>query len=253
MRKKPVIEIVDAVVTRNGTPILCGVSMCVDAGECVAITGPNGAGKTTLLTLINGFSKVSRGCIRVLGLSPSGGGRVHLRRQIGYVAQVQQLDSRMPITVRESVMTGVYGRLGWKKKPRRQDHELVDTVLERFGLIPLAHHPLGTLSGGEMRRAAIARAWVQDPAILLLDEPTSSLDGQARENIEQVILSAWQEGGKTILWVTHDPESFVAWGISTIHMSSGRIVQDGRYCRSLMSARGGVLDDWQRPEVAGVT
>ncbi len=224
--KEVIIDIRDAYVSYNGSAALDGVSLQVRAGESIVLRGPNGAGKTTLLTTINGFTPLLAGSIRVFGLTPGGRTVLEVRRRIGYVAQVQAFDPRMPISVRESVMTGVYGRLGWRRRVSSSTHGAVNDTLERLGLSALASRPLGHLSGGEQRRTMIARALVQEPDILLLDEPTASLDDHTRADICSVIDELNREKGLTVLWVTHDLDTLPASCMRVLRMQRGRILTD---------------------------
>ena len=106
---------------------------------------------------------------------------------MGYVAQVAAIDRRMPISVREVVMIGRYGRLGLFRRPAQHDWQLVDEALEMVGMAHLAHRPIGHLSGGEQQRVAIARCLAQEPNIFLLDEPTASLDWKAQTEILELV------------------------------------------------------------------
>lgn len=222
------IDIQRACVAYRETPALNEVSLQVRAGESVVLLGPNGAGKTTLLTAINGFTPLASGSIRVLGYAPRGREALEVRRRAAYVAQAQSVDPRMPITLRESVMTGLYGRLGWRRAVSPQAHAAVDALFERLHLSDLAARPLGHLSGGELRRAMVARALVQEPDILLLDEPTASLDDHAREDICRLMDELNRERGLTLLWVTHDLEALPDSCTRVLRMKQGRIVQDAR-------------------------
>lgn len=221
-----VIDIKDARVLYNGTEALNGVSLRVRAGENIVLLGPNGAGKTTLLTTINGFTPLTSGSILVLEQCPRGRNLAAVRRRVGYVAQMSQADPRMPITLRESVMTGLYGRLGWRRRVTSAMRVSVDAVLERLGILALASRPLGRLSGGELRRASIARALVQNPEILLLDEPTASLDDGARHDICRLMGELNRELGMTLLWVTHDLEALPESCTRVLRMKQGRIIGD---------------------------
>lgn len=226
MNPDVIIDLQDAVVAYNGTTALRTLSLQIPAGECVAVIGANGAGKTTLLTVINGFTALTSGCLQVLGNVPSGKNASQLRRRIGYVAQAQPVNLRMPITLVESVMTGVYGRLGWRHKPQRRDHALVTDTLDSLRLLHLADRPLGHLSGGEQRRAMIARCLVQEPELMLLDEPTASLDDDSRAIIMQLMDAVHEERGVTMLWVTHDLDALPSGCTRTLRMRNGGIVAD---------------------------
>jgi ABC-type Mn2+/Zn2+ transport system ATPase subunit len=196
-----VIKIQDAVVSYREDVALQGVSLEVEKGEFVGIIGPNGAGKTTLLTVLNGLGKLVHGQASVLGSRLNGGNSSNLRKSIGYVAQVQNIDPRLPINVRETVMVGCYGRLGLFRRPTRTQWEAVDNVLELVGMSHLSQRPIGHLSGGEYQRAAIARALIQQPEIFLLDEPTASIDPQAQREILSLIELIHKEYHMTTLLV----------------------------------------------------
>ncbi len=223
----PVIKIQDAVVSYREDVALQGVSMEVKRGEFIGIIGPNGAGKTTLLTVINGLGKLVHGKAWVLGSCLNGRNTSKLRKRIGYVAQVENIDPRLPINVRETVMVGCYGRLGLFHRPTQAQWKTVDEVLEMVGLAHLAQRPIGHLSGGEYQRAAIARALVQQPDIFLLDEPTASIDRKAQREILSLIQLIHKEYHTTTLFVTHDLRTLPSTCQRLILMKDGKIWQQG--------------------------
>ena len=222
-----VIKIQDAVVSYREDVALQGVSLEVKRGEFVGIIGPNGAGKTTLLTVINGLGKLVHGQAWVLGSRLNGRNGSSLRKRIGYVAQIERIDPRLPISVRETVMVGYYGRLGLFHRPTRIQWETVDGVLEMVGMAHLSQRPIGHLSGGEYQRAAIARALVQQPEIFLLDEPTASIDRKAQREILNLIQLIHKEYNMTTLFVTHDLRTLPSTCQRLILMKDGKIWQQG--------------------------
>jgi len=222
-----VISIQDAVVSYREDVALQGVSLEVEKGEFIGIIGPNGAGKTTLLTVINGLGRLIHGQAWVLGSRLNGGNGNDLRKRIGYVAQVERIDPRLPINVRETVMVGCYGRLGLFGRPTRAQQKTVDEVLEMVGIAHLSRRPIGHLSGGEYQRAAIARALVQQPEIFLLDEPTASIDQKAQREILRLIQLIHKEYRTTTLFVTHDLRMLPSICDRLILMKDGRIWQQG--------------------------
>jgi ABC-type Mn2+/Zn2+ transport system ATPase subunit len=222
-----VIRIQDAVISYREDVALQGVSLKVVKGEFLGIIGPNGAGKTTLLTVINGLGRLVHGEARVLGSRVNGTNRTALRKRIGYVAQIQRIDPRLPINVRETVMVGCYGRLGLLRRPTRAQWEEVDNVLEMVGIAHLSRRPIGHLSGGEYQKAAIARSLVQQPEILLLDEPTASIDPQAQREIMNLIQHIHREYSMTTLLVTHDLKRLPAVCQRLVLMKEGQIWQQG--------------------------
>jgi len=198
------IEIQDAAVSYREDIALRGVSLQVEKGEFVGVVGPNGAGKTTLLTVVNGLGKVIHGHASVLGRQVNSRNGHDLRKRIGYVAQVQNIDPRMPMSVRDVVMIGRYGLLGTFRRPAKRDWQAVDQALALVGMTHLAQRPIGHLSGGELQRVSIARCLVQEPQIFLLDEPTASLDWRAQSEILSLVKLIHESRQLTTLFVTHD-------------------------------------------------
>jgi len=193
----------------------------------VGIIGPNGAGKTTLLSLVNGLGPLTHGRLRVLGLDPYHGQGHRVRRRVGYVAQVERIDPRLPISVGETVAAGLFGKLGWVRRPGLAHRRSVKAVLERVGMAHLAGRPIGQLSGGEYQRAAIARALVQEPEVFLFDEPTASVDPQAQRDILDLVQRIHGETGATTLYVTHGLATLPRSCDRLVLMKQGRIWRDG--------------------------
>jgi len=211
-----VVNIKNAVVSYREDVALRGVSLKVKSGEFIGIVGPNGAGKTTLLTIVNGLGKLLSGRVWVLGDYLTSGNGHSLRKKVGYVAQVQNIDPRMPMSVREVVMIGRYGLLGLLRRPGKHDWEIVDEMLELVGMSHLTQRPIGHLSGGEQQRVAIARCLAQEPELFLLDEPTASLDWKARTDILELVKLIHDLRQLTTLFVTHD--------LSSLPMACDRVV-----------------------------
>jgi len=222
-----VINIEDAVVSYREDIALRGVSLKVESGEFVGIIGPNGAGKTTLLTVVNGLGKLLSGRVWVLGNSLSRGNGHSLRKKVGYIAQVENIDPRMPMHVREVVMIGRYGVLGLFRRPRKHDWEIVDEMLELVGMTHLARRPIGHLSGGEQQRVAIARCLSQEPKLFLLDEPTASLDWKAKTDILELVRQIHDSRQLTTLFVTHDLSALPVTCDRVVLMKEGLIRSEG--------------------------
>jgi len=222
-----VIDIEKAVVSYREDVALRGVSLKVQSGEFVGIVGPNGAGKTTILTIINGLGKLLHGQVSVLGHYLTPGNGHSLRKRVGYVAQVQNIDPRVPMNVREVVMIGRYGLLGLFRRPGRHDWKIVDEVLELVGMTHLAQRPIGHLSGGEQQRAAIARCLAQEPELFLLDEPTASLDWRAKTDILELVRLIHDARHLTTLFVTHDLGSLPVACDRVVLMKDGLIWGEG--------------------------
>ena len=225
--KTIVINIENVIVSYREDVALRGVSLKVEDGEFVGIIGPNGAGKTTLLTVVNGMGRLVSGQVWVLGHYLTPGNGHSLRKMVGYVPQVDNVDPRMPMTVREVVMIGRYGTLGLFRRPGRHDWEVVDGVLALVGMSHLAQRPIGHLSGGERQRVAIARCLAQEPELFLLDEPTASLDWKAQTEILELVKRIHDERHLTTLFVTHDLDALPHTCDRVVLMKEGLIIGDG--------------------------
>ncbi len=174
-------------------PALEGVTLDIRAGDQIALIGPNGAGKSTLIKAIMGLLRPSSGSLAVT-VDPL---------KIGYVPQNEDVKWDFPVTVRDVVMMGCTRRVGWLRLPGRAHWGIVDAALERVGLSELGSVQIGELSGGQRRRAFIARALAQDATMLILDEPFSGVDASAQAELLDVI-DQLNRDGMTILLSTHD-------------------------------------------------
>jgi ABC-type cobalamin/Fe3+-siderophores transport system ATPase subunit len=223
-----VVKIENAVVSYREDVALRDVSLEVKRGEFVGVIGPNGAGKTTLITLINGLGKLVQGRVWVLGHSISKGSINGIRKRVGYVAQLQNIDPRMPISVEEVAMIGRYSQLGAFRRPGKADRDIVDEMLELVGMSHLAKRPIGHLSGGEQQRVAIARALAQEPEMFLLDEPTASLDWRAQKEIMELVKKIHETRNLTTLFVTHDLNALPDTCDRLVLMKGGKIWRHGK-------------------------
>ncbi len=244
-----VIDIENAVVSYREDVALRGVSLKVGSGEFVGIIGPNGAGKTTLLTIVNGLGKLLSGRVWVLGHYLTPGNGHSLRKKVGYVAQVQNIDPRMPMNVREVVMIGRYGLLGLLARPGKHDWKVVDEMLALVGMSHLARRPIGHLSGGEQQRVAIARCLAQEPRLFLLDEPTASLDWKAQTDILELVKQIHDSRHLTTLFVTHDLNCLPVACDRIVLMKEGLIWGEGSPSELLTDNNLGRLYDMPVSEV----
>lgn len=196
------IQIRDLTVTYNGVTALEDVNLDIEEGRYVGILGPNGAGKSTLLQVILGLVKPSRGTVLVFGHPPDslrGRGRV-----VGYLPQRPLINPHFPVSVLEVVLMGRYGRVGLLRRPRKEDRQVAVRSLERVGIAHLAKRNIGELSGGEQQRVFIARALCVEPKLLVLDEPTVSLDACAQDELYDLVAQLKAELNLTVLMVCHD-------------------------------------------------
>ncbi len=192
------IHINNLSVYYGNIPAITGIDLNICEGEYLGIIGPNGGGKSTLLKAMLGLGPAASGEIRIYGKSPD-----KSRGKIGYVPQTANLDKRFPITLFEVVLTGCM-RQGISPLFQfdRKDRHFASEILERVGIENLAGRRISELSGGEFQKMLIARALTVNPKLLLLDEPTASVDAGSRSQI----FSLLEELNKTmtIVLVTHD-------------------------------------------------
>ena len=186
---------------RPGQRVLEGVDLRIAQGEFVAIAGPNGGGKTTLLRIVLGLERPSDGNAFLFG-EPAH--RFSRRRTLGYLAQRSELGGDAPATVREVVSAGRLAAGGLIGPLRRRDRELVSEAIERVGLEARADTPVRTLSGGMQQRAFIAKALAAEPALLVLDEPTTGVDAESQESLAALLDRLHSDLGVTVLYVSHE-------------------------------------------------
>ncbi len=210
----------------EGQEILRNITFSVKRGEYLALLGPNGAGKTTLLRILLGLIRPTQGEVRVFGKPPWHLSRAE-RSRIGYVPQLAEIDLDFPIRVYDVVMMGRYGRLGYLRRPGPEDHRAVKRALALMGIQDLARRRLRALSGGQRQRVFIARALASEPELLVLDEPTTSLDTAMAEGLYELLDQLQQELNLTIILVSHDV-GVVAERVDTVACLAGELVTHGR-------------------------
>ena len=221
---RTLLEAHDVAVELGGAAILSGVDVEVQSGEVVGLVGPNGAGKSTLLRAVTGALPVSRGSVSLAGRSLRSRDRREVARE---VAVVQQLPEAPPtMRVRELVLLGRYPHLGLLGRESASDYRVAEEAMERAGCLAFAGRELGTLSGGERRRAFIARALAQAPRLLLLDEPTANLDAEAQAEVFE-LLRQLAADGVGVLIVVHDLTLAAAYCDRLVLLHRGRVVASG--------------------------
>ena len=187
-------------VDYNGKVALYDANLLVKAGQICGLVGMNGAGKTTFLNALTGFVNLSKGKIRINGESLKSAQR---DQSVAYVPQNDGIDCDFPVNVWDVVMMGRYGAMNIFRIPRESDRRAVFHALERVDLLELRNRPIGSLSGGQRKRAFLARAIAQRASVLLLDEPFSGVDVPTEKLMAELFLQFRQEG-HTILISTHD-------------------------------------------------
>ena len=217
----------------KGVP-LEAVTFGVSRNEFVGIIGPNGAGKTTLLNVIAGFERFE-GALRLFGRRESWKRTRETRLRIGYVPQLFPVDPSFPILASEAVMTGAIGRLGPFHSPGKTEREKALRLMEMMRVAHLADRPLGQLSGGERQKVSLARAILQEPDILLMDEPTAGLDIAVQREVLALINEIHRREDMTFLYVTHDFTMLPAAMRRAVLLDRGRTVFDGNVATAISS------------------
>lgn len=197
-----IIEVSDLYFSYEKISVLEDVNFSIAKGEFIGIFGPNGGGKTTLLKLLMGFLKPVKGRISLFHTHPK-----TARNRLSYVPQVTRYDRQFPISVLELVLMGCLSEGSWWGGFPSEAKKKALHALQRVGLADKKDQAFGTLSGGQAQRALIARALVSDPELLLLDEPTASVDLNAEKEIYHILSEL--KNTMTILMVTHDLQAIV--------------------------------------------
>ena len=201
----PAIAVHDLTLAYQDKAVLWDIDIEIPQGVLVAIVGPNGAGKTTLLKAILGLLKPASGQVQVMGLPYK-----QQRHVVGYVPQRTSVDWDFPTTVRDVVMMGRYGQLGWFGRPSADDKSRVDAALEQVNMTEFADRHISALSGGQQQRVFLARALVQDSNNYLMDEPFVGVDVATEKAIVSV-LQDLRKAGKTLLVVHHDLQTLTSY------------------------------------------
>ncbi|MGB7291386.1 MAG: metal ABC transporter ATP-binding protein [Thermodesulfobacteriota bacterium] len=192
MKLKPLIEIKDVSIGYASEGFLKSINLSIERGDFWGIMGPNGGGKSTLIKTI-------------LGLIPKVSGRIDYwdNTVFGYVPQTEIFDRIFPISVYEIVMMGRYGRIPVGRRPGQTDRKIAEDSLAKLEISHLKNRPFRSLSGGEKQRALLARAIAATPDVLVLDEPTASVDIRGETEIMGHVARVREENKLTVLMVSH--------------------------------------------------
>lgn len=206
----PAVRLRSVTVHVDGSPALVDVDLDVAFGELTVIVGPNGAGKSTLLDIVAGTRP------------PTAGSRNLEASALGFVPQRTALSDRLPVTVRDVVAIGTWGRLGAWRRPNASARRAVRDALARMELSNLATRPFAALSGGQRQRALLAQALARGAELLLLDEPTTGLDRASGERI-RTVLHEQAATGAAVVCVSHDP-TLIEAAHRIVALEAGRVV-----------------------------
>ena len=224
------VDVRDVDFGYEGEPVLRGVTLQVPRGEFLALLGPNGGGKSTLLRLLLGLLSPRRGAIRVLGRSPS-----EAAPQVGYVPQDTGVGRIFPISALEVVASGRLKRPGGPRRLGPLDRVAAREALDRLGVGDYAEARMHELSGGQRQRVLIARALVGNPRLLVLDEPTASVDQGTQTLLYDLLHRFCREGG-TVILASHDLLAL------TTHATSVACVQRTLYHHHRNEVTPGMLE-----------
>ncbi|MCA8960689.1 MAG: metal ABC transporter ATP-binding protein [Planctomycetes bacterium] len=216
----PAIEVHDLTVAYGRRPVLWDIDLELKAGQLVGVVGPNGAGKSTLIKAILGLVPAASGWIRIYGEPYAA-----RRREVGYVPQRESVDWDFPVTVRDVVLMGTYGHLGWFRRPGRRQRERVDACLAKVEMTAYADRQISQLSGGQQQRIFLARALAQDARIYLMDEPFAGVDAATEASIVNVLRELRSEG-RTVVTVHHDLQTVEEYFDSVVLLNL-RLVASG--------------------------
>ena len=214
------IQIHDMTIAYHRKPVLWDVDLDVPEGKLVGIIGPNGAGKSTMITSIMDLVPKASGWVKIYGQPYE-----KMRRSIGYVPQRESVDWDFPISALEVVTMGRYGRLGWIRRPGREDRWAAEEALDKVGMGEYANRQISQLSGGQQQRVFLARALAQDTQIYLMDEPFAGVDAATEQAIIDILMELRKQD-KTILVVHHDLQTVTRY-FDWVIMLNMRVVASG--------------------------
>ena len=189
-----------SVIYSNGHKALDNASFSIPRQSITALVGINGSGKSTLFKAIMGFVKSSGGRIELFGGSVKDALKANL---VAYVPQNEEIDWDFPVLVKDVVMMGLYGHMGFLKIPNENDYEIVEDSLKKVGMLQLENRQISELSGGQRKRVFLARALAQQSEIILMDEPFTGIDVNTEEEIMELLREMKAEG-KVMLISTHN-------------------------------------------------
>ena len=233
------LHIEDLTVAYNDKPVLWDIDINVPPGVLAAIIGPNGAGKSTLIKAVLGLLKPSAGHIYLHGQPYA-----KQRKRVGYVPQRSSVDWDFPTTALDVVTMGLYGQLGWLRRPGKAARARALSALEQVGMADFEGRQISQLSGGQQQRVFLARALVQDAQVYFMDEPMAGVDATTERVIIE-LLKDLREQGKTVIVVHHDLQT-VATYFDWLLLLNVRLIAQGRTrevytAENLRAAYGGQI------------
>ncbi len=197
----PAVFVRDLTVAYEEKPVLWDIDLDIPQATLTAIVGPNGAGKSTLIKTILGLVPAAAGTVRIFGEAYALN-----RKSVGYVPQRGSVDWDFPTDALDVVMMGLYGKLGWVRRPGKAERQTALNCLDQVGMADFAKRQISQLSGGQQQRVFLARALAQDARLYFMDEPFAGVDATTEVAIVN-ILKSLRDAGKTVVVVHHDLDS----------------------------------------------
>jgi manganese/zinc/iron transport system ATP- binding protein len=216
-QEAPAIEVRDLTVAYREKPVLWDLDLLVPRGVLMAIVGPNGAGKTTLIKSILGLVRSAAGEVLIFGRPYE-----KERNRVAYVPQRGSVDWDFPTSVLDVVMMGLYGTMGWVRRPRARHRLMAIEALRKVGMEAFAGRQISQLSGGQQQRVFLARALVQDADLFFMDEPFQGVDATTEKAIV-ALLRELRERDKTVIVVHHDLQTVAEYFDSVLLLNVRRI------------------------------
>ncbi len=224
---KTKIRLIDVSVGYMTETVIKNLSLDIQEGELTGIFGPNGAGKTTLLCAVNKLAEVSKGKVLIDNIEFTPFNENSLRRKIGYVPQHFNVDPKLPVISEEVVLMGRCGKIGLFHFAGAREKQLMADIADMLGMHHLLKKPFGQLSGGERKKILIARALIQEPEIMLLDEIFAWLDIDMIAAFTEIIKQTHLKNHMTTLIVSHDVNIIKQLCERVIWMEKGKIIFNG--------------------------
>jgi len=218
--RDPAIEVHDLTVAYRTQPVLWDVDLHLPEGQLIAIVGPNGAGKSTLLKAIMGLVKPVTGWVKIFGEPYQ-----QRRSWVGYVPQRESVDWDFPTSALDVVTMGLYGQIGWLRRPGKAHRETALRCLDKVGMRAFADRQISQLSGGQQQRVFLARALAQDAKLYMMDEPFAGVDATTERAILE-LLRDLRSQGRTVVAVHHDLQT-VAEYFDHLVLLNMRLVASG--------------------------
>lgn len=235
----PAVFVRDLTVAYEEKPVLWDVDLDIPSSTLTAIVGPNGAGKSTMIKTILGLVPSSAGTVRIFGESYA-----RNRKLVGYVPQRGSVDWDFPTDALDVVMMGLYGQIGWVRRPARTHRDRALECLDRVGMADFARRQISQLSGGQQQRVFLARALAQDARLYFMDEPFAGVDATTEVAIV-AILKTLRDEGKTVVVVHHDLDT-VSTYFDRVALLNVRLIATGPVAQTftpdnLQKAYGGKI------------